>query len=520
MLGAYFPAAESMMYQDRGAHFAESLRSAIREVAGRFFELDCKRVSRELAERRYQIIIRCDLEREPTQHVAADLGMSPRQFRRERKATRERIARVLFDKRARGFTSPKPDETAIDRALAVRLWDTGMCEAALDLLRRVRRESSEIQHRINAHRMMAEILASRSMLDEGSLELRSAKALLAAESNMDEQTRILCECLMELGQSSLDKARNDPTLMQRLDRIVGRSLDLGAPTATALGGELLANALMQRIFLLVDRGALTQAREDAARLETFLAAARVSLPSIAIDLLTLQGDAARVQGDWRQAEAMLQRALALCHEHGFRRRLVTAQLLQSFVQFQYGDRDRAVVVARACVADAQRIGSPSLTVDAGAAMAQIETLEGHFRTAWRYLNLAKVHAPVGSLSWIQVTCASADLHVMAGDPLKALAEATEADRAAVALGNARFAGATLRMIAEANFSMGKRRRARRGIQAALEILDRSGSQLSLALAYNASATIASNARHRAHALDLFPNLARMSSKPKYAEASM
>jgi tetratricopeptide (TPR) repeat protein len=494
----------------------EAARTAVRALAERFREVDRRRGQREQGERRYLAVVRCDLGCEPVASVAADLGVSLRQFRRERKAARERIARALLADHQHQAATAAPDAIVLDLAIASRLWDTGMFEAALDILRGVPRESHALPHRINALTTIAELLVDRDMPSEAASALQSARTILAEGVDVDGGTLAFCTCLLELAQSSMEVQRNDPAGEARLDWVLGKLPMLGDALAGP-GAELMAAALVKKVSLLLTQGALREARAEMARLTALLAGASVRLPSLAIDCLALQGDIAAMQSDFDLARSILQRALELSMEHGFRRRSVRTRMVLAELHYQYGNRERGIADARGCVANAQRIGIPNLTASAAVTVSTLELLEGHARDARTYLDLAKQHVLPGSLLWARFANNLSALRLLTGDPEAALAGAIEADQAAAALGSRRLRGSALRTIAEAQFALGHPARANAAIAMALDILDGSGSRGSLALAYNASAVISGRSQDRMQALELFPNLPK--SQLKRARAS-
>lgn len=492
----------------------ETIRVAVLALAERFRDVDRRRGQREQGERRYVAVVRCDLGCEPVVSVAAELGVSLRQFRRERKAARERIARALLEDHRPAPASAVPDAIVLDRAIAMRLWDTGMFEAALDILRGVACES-HAAHRIHALATIAEVLVDRDMLDAAASALQSARAILAGELDLDKRTHTLCACLIELAQSTMETQRNDPAGEGRLDWVLG-TLPAFSDMTAGPGADLMAGALIKKLSLLLTQGSLREARTEMVRLQRLLSGASVRLPSVAIDFLQLEGDIAAMQSDFEHARTILQRALDLSQEHGFRRRSVRARMVLAELHYQYGNRERGIADARGCVANAQRIGIPNLTANAAVTVSTLELLEGHEGNARTYLDLAEQHVQWGSMLWARFTNNLSALRLLAGDPSAALTGAIEADQAAAALGSRRLRGAALRTIAEAQFCLGNRARANAAIEMALNILDGTGSRASLALAYNASAIISDLPQRRRQALELFPNLPKSQLKPPRA----
>ena len=88
------PLAKAFLLNPDCSH--SDLRATIAAICEELTHLDsnCSRDERLL--RRRQIVLRCDLGREAHDQVAQDLGLSMRQFYRERREIREQIAGALL----------------------------------------------------------------------------------------------------------------------------------------------------------------------------------------------------------------------------------------------------------------------------------------------------------------------------------------------------------------------------------------------------------------------------------------
>jgi len=485
---------------------AEEIRAMVLRVAQQFRRIDEAHGPRELADRRYKAFVRCDLERVPPSVVARDLGVSLRQLRREQKIARERIATELLRRPAVVLAPEDSDSIAIDRSIAIRLWDAGMFDEALDLLRQLSRSHPSVLQRVAALSATAEIFADRGMPLRGEAILIAADQAVSAETAIDERTRRLAGCLVEQGRALLQVVSN-PLSTECLDRVVATAF--GEASSNSIATELLASCLLRRAALLVGQGALERASRDLASTQIVLSRTPRAFPAVFIDFLTLKGELASLKSECESAYAALRQALELSQEHGFKRRYLRAQLILSELEYQYGDRELGKRHAQACVAGARRMGMAPLAADAAMSAASFEMLEKHMPEAFTYLELARPYSPNGSLMWARLAHVRAELELLKGELPAALSRAMSAGRAATALGSRRLHGAALRTIAKVEFLAGERKRARSAIDAALDVLTESGSSGSLGLAYSASAVITGRSQHQARALDLFPNLSQI-----------
>lgn len=318
------------------------------------------------------ILLRVDVERHRPGVVASDLGLSMRQFYRERAAAHARFVRAY---RAVSPGRAEPNERTAERLLvrAGGLADSGETASARAIFEDVASRAGA-PLRCDALVRLAEADAAAHRFSDGYARLRQAGVLLAGTS-IDLQRRDGLRDAAAAVALSLRWFERGPHALAASDRgdgWGGRSTLVLAAAAVRAGESLRASHLL--------RGAGVA---EAAR----------RAPDAAVDLLTLQAELADfTDEDPALGERLLDRAIVLARSSGLRGR-------ERYAEHQL----RSARWMRRRTPDAAR--------------------------AYRRLSDAEVRCLPARLRGALALC-SADIEVAIGQPLRALAAAGQAAQVA------------------------------------------------------------------------------------------
>lgn len=454
----------------RAAFVGRSADAALRAISGRVSRalaaMDAEQPERAgLSSRRTAILLRVDVGRHDPAVVAADLGLSVRQFHRERRLAHDRFLAAF---RA---SAPAVQAMTVDGDIAVRLVgcavslaDSGETASARAILHDVVGSGGDAAVRCEALTRLAEIDAWAHRLDDARTHLQAADAVLAAAPTLcpDERARLrdgsdaVALCLRWFARGPADVERDSD------GRFFGVRTTLVRAAAAIRAGE---SAHAARLLRRVDDA------ECAA-----------PGPDVAVDVLTLRAELADFTAeDPRVSEELLTRAVALARTHGFGGRELYAkhQLLSTRWMHSRDARDRSAY--RRLVDRHDRLLSPRLRSYLAFCAADIEVALGH---PGRALEAARAAARVSTNAYEMLSARglAAGALLRLGRIADAGTQAALAAEAARSGGHARVLSLAQRISAQAFLAQGNRRAARSAIEESIECARRFSSAHVLAQA--------------------------------------
>ena len=425
--------------------------------------------------RAHAALLRCEIDAQPLAVVAAELGLSERQMRRERQA-----AHVLFLRAFRTGAAHEtrraivaPDTAAVRVAEGVELHELGESDLAARVLLEVETAAASAERRVEAACAGAEIDLERGRIDAAKDRLVKARALLDARGDeLDERAGAVARQHLELAEW---------TLRWRTDQCAGiaarpPAVVAHADAVHAFGGErhraLLARALAvyaDQRWECGDAAAMTAALKRAAELLRTLDPARAK-ERLAVALAEARalglgtwpgGDAAAFAAVERRAAAAGHVRTALrARSERIGSELHTAPHLPAQpdgIVTAFGPRERREM--------------PHAFAGAARILAQSQPLERVADAA----ELTAAYAPARSANALLARCARVRsvLALGAHDDAAALAQDVLAD--AELAGNPRVRGSAHRYLAQIAAARGARHEAVRHVGEALTLLERFGT---------------------------------------------
>jgi tetratricopeptide (TPR) repeat protein len=484
---AYYERTATYKNSERGAEQAlDEIRATVLTIARRLRVSDAERVGRERAERRYQAIVRGDLGHELAKTIASDLGISIRQFRRERSCARTRIVRELLERDTPRSAEILPDAVALELDLARRLAESGRPETAIEILRSLGSANIPPARRVEALVALAEVFLDGDLAEEATAAAMAARELAPEASDVRSA---VSRARVEFAVAMLQFRYGDTArALEREDAALAAGVayaerDLDAAT-------VVATILVERARRALSKGAWRSAGGDIERIRGLMSRCAGAAPIALIDSLILESHVALARSeDFSHARIASAHALQMAQREGFGRRAAVAGRHLAFAHYLMGGRDAAVATARAAVEVARQVGDRTVLASTALGAADLELMSGHADSAAPYLETATPNVSEGSLYWSQLHLRWADLYQQRGATNAALEHALLARNAAESLGNGRFLGAALRRCAQLQHELGNARTAARTMEAALDVLRRHSTRRGLALGYEISSRI-------------------------------
>jgi hypothetical protein len=398
--------------------------------------------------RQAAILLRVDVERHDPRLVAANLGLSTRQFHRERRLAHDRFLDAY--RAETPIRAATVDDQFAKRLLerAASLADSGEISSASAIFDDIARSGADVALRCEALGRIAEIDAWAHQLDRAGAYLRAADALLAG-ANLDA----------ERGDGLRDA--NDAVALSlrwfvRGPEAVGHALPAGGARATLV-----------RAAAALRSGESGYASHLLRQLDA--AAPALQSPDAVVDLLTLQGELSDFNAESPQlSEELFARAAGIAHAHGLHGRelYATHQLCLTRWMHSRDPRDRAAY--RRLVDSTDRALPARLRSYLAFSAADVELAIGH---PGRALASARAAAAVSTNRFERFSAQglAAGALLRLGRIADAGAQAALAADAARAEGHPRVLSLAQRISAQAQLAQGNRRAARAAIDEAIEI---------------------------------------------------
>ncbi len=475
------PLVRSLFAAERGARDGEHERRAVARIR--------RRVTVSLAGmhhhtrgargvrlgRVHAALLRCEIDSQPLAIVAAELGLSERQLRRERQT-----AHALFLRAFDGHAQAPPDGprarvVADTAAVRVRegaeLHELGESELAVRVLLGVESGAPSAERRVEAACVGAEIEVDRGRFSAALERVAEAKALLAVRGEeLDERARAVAGQHLELAEWCIRR---------RTERCAGVAarpplIVAHAEAVQAFGGErhraLLVRALAEyadQRWECGDRASIRAALQRAAAIVPTLDGARVK------ERLAVAFAQARALGleeppgsDATAFEMLEDGAAASGH--------VRTALRARIERIGSAGEPAQLDDIPAAFGPRERRDMPLAFADAARIAAQAETLGERVAEA---AQLTETLAPPRSANALLARCARVRSAVELGayDDAAILAHEVLAD--AELTGNTRLRGSAHRYLARIAFARGSRQEAVRHTAEALALLERFGTHL-------------------------------------------
>lgn len=422
--------------------------AALRAISGR---VDA--ALRAVDARELVTLLRVDVHRHDPQRVAADLGLSARQFYRMRRRAHERFFAAYSVSGPRSISAAEPQAPQL-LARAAGLRDSGEISSAVAILDDIASSGIEPAIQVQALMQLAEAEAWAHRLERARRHLASAASLLAI-APIPHERRALLEDTYEAVSLSLRWFAEGPAAVSHAN---------GKPHDTS--------AVSHGRATLVRAAAALRSGEAAyaLRLLRQLDAGSIGLqsPEAVVDLLMLKGELEDFTADDPLlSETLFERAAEHARSHGLRGRELYAIHQLSLTRWANSRDARARSAYRAHV---DRI-DPSLPARLRSYLmfsaADVELAIGHPRRA---LAAAQAAAGVSTNRYESFSARglAAGALLRLGSLAQAGVQATLAADAARAEGHARVLSLAQRISAQAHLAQGNRRAARAAIDESIE----------------------------------------------------
>jgi tetratricopeptide (TPR) repeat protein len=466
-------------------------------------ERSLERAIGELPDRWRAIVVRCDLDRELHQTVAADLGISKRHFYRERNKALAFLSECLCASR-----SPARVEVAFDVDDAVggvveHLFNTRSVERAVPILEAALCDVSAPVARFRLLVKLAAAHAQCGALDEAAGKLRLAHQILLEVSLERERFQTL-QLELAAEEANLLRHRQDPTSAEeRLREVICCCVGLGidGPSvnrAFAVVALALANLLGTQERYVEAVAFASQAERTLRSYEYDMALRSRAMTQLATMRFFGGVTPARV------VLADLKAAYAIAQTNGFAIDLVQLSTVLAFLHSYAGRHDEALAYGRSTVNIARAANlRDAFTTGAYYTLASAQIAAGNAlaaATSLQQLRVSQAKHPESVLPFTDFL--EAQILYAGGRYRAALGSAETAIGTSEESRYVRTQGAALELRATIEEKLGERRSARESLDVAIALLERGAPAGLLGKAYARSAQLTGNARHRATSLVL------------------
>ncbi len=461
------------------------------------------RRSLNAAKRQYEIIRRCDLGNELHRVVATELGLSQRQFYRERLRACTRLAEILAAEpaplEANAYSVPSEFELRLDCAAALRNY--GQLEAALAILNTVAADCVEPLGRIRAWCEVASVLCDAGRTTAACQALDSA---WQAWSHLGHENQDICAAEIHHVMSAVEWARGGMRQAMAANDRALTVLHSNGALASHRGVEIAALVTMGLASQYREMGnndgslgLLQEARELVNRLPD---------PAPALCAL-LNGNIATTHalttGGVSRALQELGPHLDFTRRHNLQRESVDALSTLCLVYVQRRDFADALKYGRSALALARTISSAEEFAYCALNVSRIEALSGRGSAALNLIEEVRSRVEADGTISIFADMSEAEVLLRTGSFRRVVTLAGACAATFERLGMERYLGSSLRIQAEGLVALGQTRDAVSTIGTAIEVLERRGHAFSLAQAYEVSAKITGSRKHGSAATELF-----------------
>ncbi len=498
LVRAVFADGTGRMARAREDAALASIRALVVEGAEKTYLADLAAGKHERAHRQREIVRRAYFQRTPAREVAEALGLSVRQYRRDRNDVARRIAQYVEERRNRVLAPVvfvRLDALRLRIEHAAHLTEVGDAAGAADIHEAVVRDAPSATAKIESMCRLAETWSDIGDARAAKAYLCDAEAVLERDAyELSPLAREAARCDAAFVRSVLawrsgETREADDALscaIQRVESIV----DNGGFRVRALFAEVL----LEHAQRCADRGDFPAGIASVDHVGTILGGVRdVSLRQRS-DAVRIKALLAMTCGESLlspfDAFAPMGEALALARSCGSARRVVLANAALS-VLHRYGNASGLAYAAVVRSVEMMRLVAPTRFRSAVApTLAEALSRTRHSRRGAEIVAEAAGSSPVGCMDWIRARLAHAEHLLELGQAEKSYEAALRCERyARAALAPRRRAEAML-WLALSAYGLGRAAAAREHLRIATELAERSGSWLSRCYLAEAACTVA------------------------------
>lgn len=459
--------------------------------------------------RHREIAVRCDLGGEAHKRVAADLGISIRQFYRELRQSRIAIARSVAEFPLGPIVEavPRPTDVDVNMDFVEALVDIGRFEEAMSRLRSLAKDVSSAKDRVRIWCTLVQTACDAGKVKDAREALAAAHQtrLLFVDSEGDKAE---IDAAIELAIGVVALQTGDRVSAMRTNERVAALLR-SSRTLTAREAFLLALALIRAGCQYSMCGLADNALAVLQQARELLGTGIVSRSGLYVNYYnTLGAVHAIMPGGIGTAVELFRKAYAMGRDTGALRGAAEAAGSLCGVYLWRGEIDNALSYGKVGLTLANSVcGEDEIGLMAGN-VSHVYAEANRGDDALALAAVAQAHATPGSVESALGLVAEAKALVSARGYRAAVRVADKAVAATEHLGVQRFVGAALCIKSEAQNGNHQRSEAIESIRSSIEILEKHGHPFSLAGAYRYSARVTGNRRHAAQAQDLSGSLQR------------
>ena len=454
----------------------------------------------EIGERHYRIIVEHALRGKPPRSVAKQLGLSLRQFYRDRNRAYAAVGQEFLRPRQpiAQRIAVSLDAGMLALAQARFLSENAQYDAALSLARSVADYAPETHRRVESLCVAAEILCLQKKVSEAKGVIEAARHALIIESGSDSASNRTCLAQLDATEALCHDAAYRPKLAEAMRAKALDALRIGSVGGEDREKELFVRTLLVKANQSFNLGNCTAGLAHMQTAKSVFETLSAPAPDLQIDLWTALADAqACVPNGAPDAIAtMYAHALTRAQQLGHTKRALKALTgTACFEAYFRGNRDAACALIQSGLQTALQLGDATTTATAYLDAGTLEMSCGNFAVAEALLDKAEA---LGGYDRFEGTGLQI-VRAQARRGRRRYAGALQAARAAWALAerseNPRLKSAAARELAEANAAMGLTALAIEHASEAVMLAERYASANSLAATYHLAARITGNKSH-------------------------
>ncbi len=493
--GALRPASALTTLEDLIRRCAERLRS---DETG-------SDEQRERRGRQHQILVRCDLGSEPHEQVASELGLSRRQFYRERKEAASYLAAFLereIRERTARAQEVRLDRFALEVARAKALRLAGEPSASERILRDLVIAGEDFGRRVEPWCHLVDLLVNDNRSEEAEREVTRLRTELAGARHLDRaaarQAGVRIEMQVASHLWSQGKMRETLALDEREEGGLAEMARSPSPTVR----EFFVRTKIRQALCGLMSGSIARARNNLEEVRATLNSDDLPLAP-RIEFLIVYGNLKdHAVGDSSETMTMVFEALDLARRHGLVELVIDAMSGLSSAAQVRGDHKAGREYVYEILPVAERAALPAQHGMVLNVAAISEAALGRHEAAVALAHRARSVLATNSLERIYSSLAEAQARVTIGQFAEAGSPATDAHAAAAAIGSDRLGGTALRLLAESAEGLGNLAAARERIVGAIAALEHEGPPSALLQAYRVAARITGDRRYERTATEL------------------
>jgi tetratricopeptide (TPR) repeat protein len=452
-----------------------------------------------------EILRRCDLLGEAHATVWTELGLSRRTFYNQRRDALTRLAIVLKGSlpNATVEVQSKLDAFELRLASARSLEDAGYWELAV-------RESEELARsaRTPAQHVRAGAMALETDCLYGRLE-RVRHRLSALEAQVDVLpigSTHNAAAFLAASTACAFARRNLGESTQALERLssVRRALELRPKLLEERSvADAWAKALLHLAEFHAIAGSASHALEALDEASAVLARLPDADPDTCARLAVNRAEVVlSLDRPFAEAEVSAQTALSVAQRFGLLSRAVEAATALCLIQAVSGNRCAALNTGKPALPLADRLQPHQSGVFLRLILARVYAEEGSIQASRRLFDQASRSIPALSAIGAFREATAASIELSNGEFTAGLQRSQQAADAAQRSGFGRTTGAALALQARALRGLGRSRAAASAADAAVAILESTGTRYALAAAYDLSGQLTGNRHHAQLATEL------------------